>query len=97
MAKKEPWVLKREAEEAARIKNVKALSKKLSVKQMDALLEAVNILREFDCDYCEGYELFDATIPRRMVEIKERVQKEFFMTGGQGWHSAKWLEDDSDV
>ena len=97
MAKKEPWVLQKEAEEAVRVKNVKALSKKLSAKQMDALLEAVNILREFDCDYCEGYELFDASIPRRMVEIKERVQKEFFMTGGHGWHSAKWLEDDSDV
>ena len=97
MAKKLPWALKKEAEEAARIKNVRALSKKLSAKQMDALLEAVNILREFDCDYCEGYELFDASIPRRMVEIKERVHKEFFMTGGHGWNSAKWLEDDSDV
>ena len=51
MAKKQPWELKKEAEEAARIKNVKALSKKLSAKQMDALLEAVNSLREFDCEY----------------------------------------------
>ena len=97
MAKKQPWELKKEAEEATRLKNVKALSKKLSAKQMDALLEAVNILREFDCDYCEGYELFDASIPRRMVEIKERVQKEFFMTDGHGWHTAKWFKDDSDV
>jgi hypothetical protein len=97
MAKKLPWELKKEAEEAARIKNVKALSKKLSAKQMDALLEAVNILREFDCDYCEGYELFDATIPRRMVEIKERVQKEFFMTGGHGYKQAVWMEGQKDV
>ena len=96
MAKKLSWELQKEAEEAVRVKNVKALSKKLSAKQMDALIEAVNILREFDCDYCEGYELFDASIPRRMVEIKERVQKEVFMTGGQGWHSAKRLEDDRD-
>lgn len=97
MAKKQPWELKKEAEEATRIKNVKALSKKLSAKQMDALLEAVNILREFDCDYCEGYELFDATIPRRMVEIKERVQKEFFMTGGHGYEQAVWMEGQKDV
>ena len=89
--------LDRVRKERERVKNVEALSKKLSAKQMDALLEAVNILREFDCDYCEGYELFDASIPRRMVEIKERVHKEFFMTGGHGWNSAKWLEDDSDV
>ncbi len=95
MAKKLSWELQKEAEEAVRVKNVKALSKKLSVKQMDALLEAVNILREFDCDYCEGYELFDASIPRRMIEIKERMQKEFFMTGGDGWHRAKWLNGDN--
>ena len=97
MAKKLSWELKKEAEEAARIKNVKALSKKLSAKQMEVLLEAVNILREFDCDYCEGYELFDATIPRRMVEIKERVQKEFFMTGGHGYEQAVWMEGQKDV
>ncbi len=95
MAKKLSWELQKEAEEAVRVKNVEALSKKLSVKQMDALLEAVNILREFDCDYCEGYELFDASIPRRMIEIKERMQKEFFMTGGDGWHRAKWLNGDN--
>jgi len=97
MAKKLSWELQKEAEEAVRVKNVKALSKKLSAKQMDALLEAVNILREFDCDYCEGYELFDATIPRRMVEIKERMQKEFFMTGGHGYEQAVWMKGQKNV
>jgi hypothetical protein len=97
MAKKQPWELEREAAEIERIKNVYALQTTLSEKQQTALLDAVNILREFDCDYCEGYELFDASIPRRMIEIKERVQKEFFMTGGDGWHKATWFKDDSDA
>ena len=97
MAKKEPWELEREAKEVERVKNVYALQTTLSEKQLAALLDAVNILREFDCDYCEGYELFDASIPRRMIEIKERMQKEFFMTGGDGWHSAKWLNGDNDA
>ena len=97
MAKKQPWELEREAAEVERIKNVYALQTALSEKQLAALLDAVNILREFDCDYCEGYELFDASIPRRMVEIKERVHKEFFMTGGHGWHKATWLEGDNDA
>ena len=95
MAKKEPWELERETKEVERIKNVYALQTALSEKQLAALLDAVNILREFDCDYCEGYELFDASIPRRMIEIKERMQKEFFMTGGDGWHRAKWLDGDN--
>ena len=95
MAKKEPWELEREAKEVERVKNVYALQTALSEKQLAALLDAVNILREFDCDYCEGYELFDASIPRRMIEIKERMQKEFFMIGGDGWHRAKWLDGDN--
>ena len=98
MAKKQLTpTLDRVRKERERVKNVEALSKKLSPKQMDALLEAVNILREFDCDYCEGYELFDATIPRRMIEIKDRVQKEFFMTGGYGYEQAVWMEGQKDV
>jgi hypothetical protein len=97
MAKKEPWELEREAKEVERVKNVYALQTTLSEKQLEALLDVVNIIREFDCDYCEGYELYDASIPRRLVESKERVYKEFFMTDGHGWHTAKWFKGDNDA
>lgn len=97
MAKKQPWELELEAKEIERVKNVYALQTTLSEKQLAALLDVVNIIREFDCDYCEGYELYDASIPCRLVKAKDRLQKEFCMTGGDGWNRAKWLEGDNDA
>ena len=73
--------------EADRLKKVEALENTLTPAQMQAILDAAQVIQEFVCDYteCEDFELSDARILPKLAKAKTALESEFNMTGGWGY------------
>ena len=74
--------------EADRLKKVESLENTLTPAQMQAILDAAQVIQEFVCDYteCEDFELSDARILPKLAKAKSNLETEFNMTGGFGYH-----------
>ena len=73
--------------EADRLKKVEALENTLTPAQMQAILDAAQVIQEFVCDYteCEDFELSDARILPKLAKAKNDLETQFNMTGGFGY------------
>ena len=73
--------------EADRLKKVEALENTLTPTQMQAILDAAQVIQEFVCDYteCEDFELSDARILPKLAKAKGDLETQFNMTGGFGY------------
>tara|TARA_R100000654_G_scaffold73561_1_gene106531 strand:- start:9 stop:455 length:447 start_codon:yes stop_codon:yes gene_type:complete len=91
---KEPWEIARDEREAKRQTQVKALRKFLTQEQMNAALYAARVLQEFNMDYSDGYEIFDGTLPRRMLQAKEELAEAFSMTHAYGYKMPSYEAED---
>ena len=79
---REPWEVYRDEREAARLSRLSLMKTLLTEEQLSSALHAARVLYEFHMDYNDGFEIFDGTLPRRMIQAKEELTEAFNMAEG---------------